>query len=61
MKKIFLLKDPKKLLHVIDYKKDIVDRTDFVPEWSELDLAWDGSQTKNDGHVLFAEFKKNAD
>ena len=32
-----------------------------VPEWSELDLAWDAAKPKADGHVVFAEFKKNAD
>lgn len=32
-----------------------------IPEWSELDLAWDTDKTKTDGHVVFAEFKKNAD
>jgi hypothetical protein len=34
---------------------------DRMPEWSELDLAWDGNQAKADGRVVFAEFKKNAD
>lgn len=32
-----------------------------VPEWDELELAWDAEKTKTDGHVVFAEFKKNAD
>jgi hypothetical protein len=34
---------------------------DRVPEWSDLKLAWDGSVTKTDGHVVFAEFNKSAD
>lgn len=34
---------------------------DRMPEWSELNLAWDGDCAKTDGHVVFAEFKKNAD
>ena len=32
-----------------------------IPEWSELDLAWDTDKIKTDGHVVFAEFKKRAD
>lgn len=34
---------------------------DRVPEWAELDLAWDGDKIKTDGHVVFAEFTKRAD
>lgn len=34
---------------------------DRVPEWSELDLGWDATQSKADGHVVFAEFTKHAD
>jgi hypothetical protein len=30
-------------------------------EWSELKLSWDGTETKTDGHVVFAEFKKSED
>lgn len=32
-----------------------------VPEWSELNLCWDANETKTNGHVVFAQFKKNAD
>ena len=34
---------------------------DRVQEWSELKLSWDDPEPKRDGHVVFAEFKKNAD
>ena len=34
---------------------------DRVQEWSELKLSWDDTEIKQDGHVVFAEFKKNAD
>lgn len=34
---------------------------DRVPEWSELNLAWDDTVSKTDGHVVFAEFTKRAD
>jgi hypothetical protein len=35
---------------------------DRMPEWSELDLAWETTaDIKKDGSVVFAEFKKNAD
>ena len=34
---------------------------DRVQEWSELKLSWDDTETKQDGHVVFAEFKKSAD
>lgn len=34
---------------------------DRVPEWAELKLCWNSTELKADGHVVFAEFKKNAD
>lgn len=34
---------------------------DRVPEWGDLKLDWDGTETKTDGHVVFAEFKKSED
>lgn len=34
---------------------------DRVPEWGELKLSWTDTADKADGHVVFAEFKKNAD
>lgn len=35
---------------------------DRMPEWAELDLAWDTvSDIKTDGSVVFAEFPKRAD
>lgn len=39
MKKIYSLKNPDKLLHIVNYRTDITDRSDIVPDEHFLQIA----------------------
>jgi hypothetical protein len=54
--------DPGPIWHTAKSKRsNKIVNLDRVPEWSELDLAWDSTEIKADGRVVFAEFTKRAD
>ena len=54
--------DPGPVWHAAKTKRNNkIVNLDRVPEWGDLKLSWDETETKTDGHVVFAEFKKSAD